>query len=35
MNFLTESPYLASKEAPPKVHGFLYDIRTGECQKVA
>jgi hypothetical protein len=34
MKFFAESPYLASKATPPKLHGFLYDIKTGECQKI-
>lgn len=34
MKYLAESPYLASKETPVKLHGFLYDIKTGACQKI-
>ena len=34
MKFLAESPYLASKDTPIKLHGFIYDIKTGELEKV-
>jgi carbonic anhydrase len=34
VKFLAESPYLASKKTPAKLHGFLYDIKTGACQRI-
>jgi carbonic anhydrase len=34
MKYLAESPYLASKDTPLKLHGFIFDITTGECQRI-
>lgn len=34
MKYLTESPYLASKDTPIKLHGFIYNIKSGELKKV-